>query len=71
MHHLLRLLKATLKKQAPRLSKLFGLTLLTKHQTTVRLAGRATELLRDPGEVLTLPRLASSTRTTPDKQFFT
>lgn len=69
MRKLLALAKSLLKRQAPRVSKLFGLTLLTKSQTKVSLALWATELGQDLGEELTLPRLTSGV-TMQDKQLF-
>jgi capsular polysaccharide biosynthesis protein len=69
MHVLLRLVKSFLKKQAPLLSKLFGLTLLTKPQTNARLALQATQVAQDPGELVTLPRVTACSAIL-DKQLF-
>ena len=61
MQTFLRPLKAALKRHAPLLAKLGGLTLLTRPQTEDLLARRATTLLHDPGSLVDLPRLASFT----------
>ncbi|RZJ57843.1 MAG: glycosyltransferase family 61 protein [Hymenobacter sp.] len=68
MRKLLLLLRVSIKKYAPLLSKLFGITLLTGQQTKVSLSVNATALLHDQGDIVTLHPVTSVTKA--DKQLF-
>jgi hypothetical protein len=68
MYKLLPLLRVALKRHAPLLGKLFGITLLTKHQTKVSLSISAKKLLHDKGNTLVLRQVTAVTDT--NKQLF-